>query len=85
MPPKQVANEKGRVHQSHDTPPPAPRSVPQKEATVDMDANGTVNVSAQDRQLGEANLITTTAQKAARTTNQITIANEKKTRFKTAN
>merc|ERR1712209_111464 len=43
--------------------PPAPRGVPQVEVTFDIDANGILNVSAQDKSTGKSN--------------QITIANEK--------
>ena len=37
---------------------PAPRGVPQIEVTFDIDANGIVNVSAQDKATGKAHNIT---------------------------
>lgn len=40
--------------------PPAPRGVPQIEVTFDIDANGTLNVSAQDKSNGKSNKITIT-------------------------
>jgi molecular chaperone DnaK len=40
--------------------PPAPRGVPQIEVSFDIDANGIVNVSAQDRATGRAQSITIT-------------------------
>ncbi len=41
--------------------PPAPRGVPQIEVTFDIDANGIVNVSAQDKGTGKEQKITITA------------------------
>ncbi|MFL7810542.1 MAG: Hsp70 family protein, partial [Anaerolineae bacterium] len=41
--------------------PPAPRGVPQVEVTFDIDANGILNVSAQDRATGKEQKITITA------------------------
>ena len=41
--------------------PPAPRGVPQIEVTFDIDANGILNVSAQDRATGKSQAITITA------------------------
>jgi len=38
--------------------PPAPRGVPQIEVTFDIDANGILNVSAQDKSTGKQNKIT---------------------------
>merc|ERR1712167_320636 len=38
--------------------PPAPRGVPQIEVTFDIDANGILNVSAQDKSTGKQNQIT---------------------------
>ncbi|KAK3700482.1 hypothetical protein QZH41_004739 [Actinostola sp. cb2023] len=38
--------------------PPAPRAVPQIEVTYDIDANGILNVSAQDKSTGKTNSIT---------------------------
>merc|ERR1712137_1263888 len=43
--------------------PPAPRGVPQIEVTFDIDANGILNVSAQDKVTGRANQITITNEK----------------------
>jgi L1 cell adhesion molecule like protein len=40
--------------------PPAPRGVPQIEVTFDMDANGILNVSAEDKKTGHKNKITIT-------------------------
>jgi molecular chaperone DnaK len=42
--------------------PPAPRGVPQIEVTFDIDANGIVHVSAQDRGTGKEQSITITGQ-----------------------
>jgi molecular chaperone DnaK len=41
--------------------PPAPRGVPQVEVTFDIDANGILNVSAQDKATGKSQNITITA------------------------
>ena len=41
--------------------PPAPRGVPQVEVTFDIDANGIINVSAQDKATGKEQQITITA------------------------
>merc|ERR1712217_598116 len=43
--------------------PPAPRGVPQIEVTFDIDANGILNVSAQDKSAGKSNQITITNEK----------------------
>merc|ERR1712157_109304 len=43
--------------------PPAPRGVPQIEVTFDIDANGILNVSAQDKSTGKSNQITITNEK----------------------
>merc|ERR1711959_739316 len=43
--------------------PPAPRGVPQIEVTFDIDANGILNVSAQDKSTGKQNQITITNDK----------------------
>jgi len=43
--------------------PPAPRGVPQVDVTFDIDANGILNVSAQDKGTGKANKITITNEK----------------------
>merc|ERR1712109_182955 len=43
--------------------PPAPRGVPQIEVTFDIDANGILNVSAQDKSTGKSNQITTDNEK----------------------
>merc|ERR1712224_952146 len=40
--------------------PPAPRGVPQIEVTFDIDANGILNVSAQDKATGKQNKVTIT-------------------------
>jgi molecular chaperone DnaK len=41
--------------------PPAPRGVPQVEVTFDIDANGIINVNAQDKATGKEQKITITA------------------------
>merc|ERR1712170_303614 len=43
--------------------PPAPRGVPQVEVTFGIDANGILNVSAQDKASGKTNQITITNEK----------------------
>jgi len=43
--------------------PPAPRGVPQIEVTFDIDANGILNVSAQDKSTGKSSKITITNDK----------------------
>ena len=43
--------------------PPAPRGVPQIEVTFDLDANGILNVSANDKTTGKSNRITITNDK----------------------
>merc|ERR1712226_861257 len=43
--------------------PPAPRGVPQIEVTFDVDANGILNVTAQDKSTGKSNQITITNEK----------------------
>merc|ERR1711934_127679 len=43
--------------------PPAPRGVPQIEVTFDIDANGILSVSAQDKSTGKSNQITITNEK----------------------
>uniref|UniRef100_A0A915E3B3 Heat shock protein 70 n=1 Tax=Ditylenchus dipsaci TaxID=166011 RepID=A0A915E3B3_9BILA len=43
--------------------PPAPRGVPQVEVTFDIDANGILNVSAEDKSTGKKNKITITNDK----------------------
>jgi L1 cell adhesion molecule like protein len=43
--------------------PPAPRGVPQIEVTFDLDANGILNVSAEDKSTGKKNKITITNDK----------------------
>ena len=43
--------------------PPAPRGVPQIEVTFEIDANGIVNVGAEDKGTGKSEKITITADK----------------------
>jgi heat shock protein 1/8 len=54
-------NMLGKVHL--DGIPPAPRGVPQIEVTFDIDANGILNVGAQDKRTGKSNQITITNEK----------------------
>jgi heat shock 70kDa protein 1/2/6/8 len=51
--------------------PPAPRGVPQIEVTFDIDANGILNVSAEDKSTGKKNKITITNDKGRLTKEQI--------------
>ena len=43
--------------------PPAPRGTPQIEVTFDIDANGILNVSANDKGTGKSSKITITNEK----------------------
>merc|ERR1712162_22322 len=43
--------------------PPAPRGVPQVEVTFEIDANGILQVSAEDKGTGKSEKITITAEK----------------------
>merc|ERR1712186_68916 len=56
-----MGNLMGKFHL--DGIPPAPRGVPQIEVTFDIDANGILNVSAQDKASGKTNQITITNEK----------------------
>lgn len=47
--------------------PPAPRGVPQIEVTFEVDVNGILQVSAQDKASGNAEKIVITAEKVSRT------------------
>lgn len=51
--------------------PPAPRGVPQIEVMFDIDANGILNVSAEDKSTGKKNKITITNDKGRLTKEQI--------------
>ncbi len=51
--------------------PPAPRGVPQIEVSFDVDANGILNVSAQDKSTGKSENITITNDKGRLTKEQI--------------
>jgi L1 cell adhesion molecule like protein len=51
--------------------PPAPRGVPQIEVTFDIDANGILNVQAQDKTTGNINKITITNDKGRLSKEQI--------------
>jgi len=51
--------------------PPAPRGVPQIEVTFDIDANGILNVSAEDKTTGVKNKITITNDKGRLSKDQI--------------
>jgi len=54
-------NMLGKFHL--DNIPPAPRGVPQIQVVFDIDANGILNVSAQDKSTGKVNQITITNEK----------------------
>ena len=51
--------------------PPAPRGVPQIDVAFDIDANGILNVSAQDKSTGKQNKITITNDKGRLTKEEI--------------
>eukprot|EP01012_Entosiphon_sulcatum_P005731 TRINITY_DN125_c0_g2_i2.p1 TRINITY_DN125_c0_g2~~TRINITY_DN125_c0_g2_i2.p1 ORF type:complete len:670 (-),score=197.03 TRINITY_DN125_c0_g2_i2:55-2019(-) len=51
--------------------PPAPRGVPQIDVTFDIDANGLLNVSAEDKTTGKKNQITITNDKGRLTKEEI--------------
>lgn len=51
--------------------PPAPRGVPQVEVTFDIDANGILNVSAEDKSTKKTNRITITNDKGRLSKDQI--------------
>nr|BAB20284.1 hsp70 [Toxoplasma gondii] len=51
--------------------PPAPRGVPQIEVTFDIDANGIMNVTAQDKSTGKSNQITITNDKGRLSASEI--------------
>merc|ERR1711963_400371 len=51
--------------------PPAPRGVPQIEVAFDIDANGILNVSAEDKSTGKRNAITITNDKGRLTKEEI--------------
>jgi len=51
--------------------PPAPRGMPQVEVTFDIDANGILNVSAEDKTTGTKNNITITNDKGRLSKNDI--------------
>jgi len=51
--------------------PPAPRGIPQIEVTFDIDANGILNVSAEDKTTGKRNKITITNDKGRLTKEEI--------------
>jgi len=51
--------------------PPAPRGVPQIEVTFDIDANGILNVSAEDKSTGKRTQITITNDKGRLTKDEI--------------
>jgi len=62
--------------------PPAPRGVPQIEVTFDIDANGILNVSAEDKSTGNKNKITITNDKGRLTKDQIEKMVEEAEKFK---
>jgi len=51
--------------------PPAPRGVPQIDVTFDIDANGLLNVAAEDKTTGKKNQITITNDKSRLTKDEI--------------
>ena len=59
---RDMANANKTIGRFHlDGIPPAPRGIPQVEVTFDIDANGILNVSAQDKATGKEQKITITA------------------------
>ena len=48
-------NSLGKFH--FDGIPPVPRDLPQVEVTFDIDANGILNISAQDESTGKTNQV----------------------------
>lgn len=62
--------------------PPAPRGVPQIEVTFDIDANGILHVSAQDKSTGKQNKITITNDKGRLSKAQIEAMVQDAERFK---
>jgi L1 cell adhesion molecule like protein len=62
--------------------PPAPRGVPQIEVTFDIDANGIMNISAQDKSSGKSKNITITNDKGRLTKEQIEEMVKKAEQFK---
>merc|ERR1712187_776900 len=59
-----MANDNKTIGKFHlDGIPPSPRGVPQIEVSFDIDANGIINVSAQDKSTGKSNQITITNEK----------------------
>jgi len=66
-----------------DNIPPAPRGVPQIEVTFDIDANGILNVSAQDKSTGKTNQITITNEKGRLSQSEIDRMVAEAEKFKT--
>ncbi|KAB0796645.1 hypothetical protein PPYR_10706, partial [Photinus pyralis] len=62
--------------------PPAPRGIPQIEVTFDIDANGILNVSAQEAVTGKKNNITITNDKGRLSKNQIADMVEEAEKFR---
>merc|ERR1712138_221934 len=62
--------------------PPAPRGVPQIEVTFDIDANGILNVSAQDKSSGKENKIQITNEKGRLSQDEIERMVKEAERFK---
>ncbi|KAF7493916.1 Heat shock 70 kDa protein [Sarcoptes scabiei] len=62
--------------------PPAPRGVPQIEVTFDIDANGILHVSAQDKSTGRRNKITITNDKGRLSKSEIEKMIQDAQRFK---
>src|SRR2546430_924092 len=59
---REMARDNRTLARSHlDGIPPAPRGVPQIEVTFDIDANGILNVKAQDKGTGREQSVTITA------------------------
>ena len=63
--------------------PPAPRGVPQIEVTFDIDANGILNVNAQDKSTGKSSQITITNEKGRLSQAEIDRMVEAAEKFKT--